>query len=75
MRLIAIDGDRGTVELSGVRRVVHAGFVPGLARGDYVLVHAGFVIERCDPVQAEADLELFGVLGLAMAERPDEEQR
>lgn len=62
MRLIALEGERGTVELSGVRRVVNTGFVPGLAPGDYVLVHAGFVIERCDPAQAERDLALFGLL-------------
>lgn len=62
MRLVERDGERGVVELSGVRRQVHLGFVPDLALGDYVLVHAGFVIERLDPERAEEDLKLLSIL-------------
>ncbi len=62
MRLVERDGDRGTVELSGVRREVHLGFVPDLALGDYVLVHAGFVIEKLDTERAEEDLRLLSIL-------------
>lgn len=62
MRLVERDGERGVVELSGVRRQVHLGFVPDLALGDYVLVHAGFVIERLDPERAAEDLKLLSIL-------------
>lgn len=62
MRLVERDGERGIVELSGVRRQVHLGFVPDLALGDYVLVHAGFVIEKLDPERAEEDLKLLSIL-------------
>jgi hydrogenase expression/formation protein HypC len=60
MRLLEKLGDDfGVVELSGVRRKVHLGFVGDLTPGDYVLVHAGFVIEKLDPERAEADLKLL----------------
>lgn len=62
MKLVERRDDLGVVELSGVRREVHLGFVPDLAIGDYVLVHAGFVIERLQPEQAEEDLRLLSRL-------------
>jgi hydrogenase expression/formation protein HypC len=62
MRLVEREEERGIVELGGVRREVHLGFVPDLAIGDYVLVHAGFVIERLQPEQAEEDLRLLASL-------------
>jgi len=49
----------GVVELEGVRRRVHLGFVDGVQIGDYVLVHAGCAVERLDPRQAEEDLALL----------------
>lgn len=51
--------DLGVVELSGVRREVHIGLVDDIEPGDYVLVHAGFVIEKLDPERAQADLKLL----------------
>jgi hydrogenase expression/formation protein HypC len=62
MRLVERKDDLGVVELAGVRREVHLGFVPDLQIGDYVLVHAGFVIERLQPEQAEEDLRLLSRL-------------
>jgi hydrogenase expression/formation protein HypC len=62
MRLVERKDELGVVELGGVRREVHLGFVTDLAIGDYVLVHAGFVIERLQPEQAEEDLRLLSQL-------------
>jgi len=63
MRFVERRADEvGIVELSGVRREVHLGFVENLEPGDYVLVHAGFVIEKLDPERAEADLRLLNEL-------------
>lgn len=59
MRLVEIRGETGIVELEGVRREVHLGFVPDIGVGEYVLVHAGFIIERLSREDAEADLQLF----------------
>ena len=37
---------RGTVDFGGVRREVCLAFVPEAALGDYVLVHAGFALNK-----------------------------
>ena len=62
MRLVERTDDLGIVELGGVRREVHLGFVSDLAIGDYVLVHAGFVIEKLQPEQAQEDLRMLARL-------------
>ncbi|MBM3286393.1 MAG: HypC/HybG/HupF family hydrogenase formation chaperone [Candidatus Eisenbacteria bacterium] len=59
MRLIERSGEFGIVDLRGVRREVHLGFVPDIEIGDYVLVHAGFVIEKLQRERAEEDLRLL----------------
>ncbi|MDM7915932.1 MAG: HypC/HybG/HupF family hydrogenase formation chaperone [Candidatus Eisenbacteria bacterium] len=68
MRLVSVEGERGIVELSGVRREVHLGFVPDLSTGDFVLVHAGFVIEKLEPERAEENLALLRELLLCEGE-------
>ncbi len=60
MRFLERKSDEiGIVELSGVTREVHLGFIDDLNPGDYVLIHAGFAIEKLDPARAEADLALL----------------
>jgi len=59
MRLVEICGNLGTVELEGVRRTVSLDLLEGPAVGDYVIVHAGFAIERLDPGEARKTLDLF----------------
>lgn len=59
------DGDSdGTFDSSsyikqGVRRQVNLSYVPEVAIGDYVIVHAGFAISQLDQEEAEATLALF----------------
>jgi hydrogenase expression/formation protein HypC len=63
MRLVERKNDSvGIVELSGVRREVHLGFIEDLKVGDYVLIHAGFAIEKLTAERAEADLKLLNDL-------------
>jgi hydrogenase expression/formation protein HypC len=62
MRVVELDLPMGTVELEGIRRRVHLGFIDEVALGDYVLVHAGCAVERLRPEQAEEDLELLRTL-------------
>lgn len=59
MKLVEVSGNLGTVELEGVRRTVSLDLLEGAAPGDYVIVHAGFAIERLDPEEARKTLELF----------------
>ncbi len=61
----------GIVELSGITREVHLGFIDDLEPGDFVLIHAGFAIEKLDRARAEADLALLREL---YDESPREEE-
>lgn len=54
-RLVAFHPDlEGTVDLHGNRVRVNTMLVPEARVGDWVLIHAGFAIQRLDPQEAEA---------------------
>ena len=46
LQITEISGNVGLCERDGVRRAVHLDFIKDPKPGDYVLVHAGFAIER-----------------------------
>ena len=62
LKLIEITGCDAVGEALGMRRAVRVDFIPDPKIGDYVMVHAGFAIERLSEVQAEEDLESWGEL-------------
>jgi hydrogenase expression/formation protein HypC len=64
MKLIAIEGELGTVEASGVEREIGLALLEHPRIGDYVLVHAGYAIEQIDPEEAQATLALLREAGL-----------
>lgn len=68
LKLIEIDGNSGVGERSGITREVRLDFIDNPRLGDYVIVHAGFAIERLDPEQAALDLEAYDELDEALAE-------
>ena len=53
------DLDMATVDFGGTSRVASIDLVPDVSVGDYVLVHAGFVINRLDEDDALETLKLF----------------
>ncbi len=61
-RLIEINGKDATGEALGMRRSIRVDFIPDPKPGDYVMVHAGFAIERLAEQQALEDLESWGEL-------------
>ena len=58
-RIIAIEGEMGQVSVGGV--VFRAGLqmVEGVKVGDYVLLHAGFAIEKMKEEEAMETLRLL----------------
>ena len=58
MKIVKREGDRGVAELEGVTREVALHFVDAQV-GDYVLIHAGFAIQKVDEESALETLELF----------------
>jgi len=59
MKIIKVDGDEGTVEIDGVKRSVNISLLENVNKGDYVIVHAGFAIERLDPDYAKEVEEIW----------------
>ena len=57
LKIIEIHGPEGIGERGGLRRAVRLDFIPEPKVGDYVIVHAGFAIERLREEQAVQDLE------------------
>ena len=46
-------------EVDGVRREASLMMIDEVAVGDFVLIHAGFAIEKIDPGEAEKTLDIF----------------
>lgn len=65
-RVVALQPEeQAIVELGGVRKSVSVALTPGVAAGDYVIVHVGHAIGVIDPVEAERSLALFAELAAA----------
>lgn len=52
-KIIEITDSLATVEIRGVRRQVSLMLLSGAKAGDYVLVHAGFAMQKIDQQAAE----------------------
>ncbi|ATW24623.1 HypC/HybG/HupF family hydrogenase formation chaperone [Candidatus Formimonas warabiya] len=48
-----------TVEVGGITREVSLMLLPETQVGDFVLMHAGFAIQRVEQEEAERTLEIF----------------
>ena len=61
MRVLETKGEEAVVELGGVRRTIHLALLSAedLQPGDYLIVHAGFAIQKLDKKEAEETLKLF----------------
>ncbi len=58
-QLIEINGSVAVGEALGMKREIRVDFIPEPKIGDYVIVHAGFAIERLGETQALEDLEAW----------------
>ena len=58
-QLIEINGSAAVGEALGMKREIRVDFIPEPKIGDYVIVHAGFAIERLGETQALEDLEAW----------------
>jgi hydrogenase expression/formation protein HypC len=66
-RIVGIDNLLATVDVQGARRDISLLLLPEEAQiGDYVLVHAGFAIQKVDEAAAQDALNLLKELAEAM---------
>ncbi len=54
-----LEDDLAIVEISGVRKEISLILLDDVKAGDFVLVHAGFAIEKVDPEEARKTLEVL----------------
>ena len=59
LKISEINGKEAVGEAMGMRRSMRVDFIPEPKIGDYVIVHAGFAIERLPEKQALEDLEAW----------------
>ena len=59
LKLVEINGNTAIGEAMGMRREIRVDFIDNPQPGDYVIVHAGFAIERLPKEQALEDLEAW----------------
>ncbi len=59
MQVKSIAGETAVCEIDGVKREASLMLVEDVLVGDFVLIHAGFAMEKLDPDEAEATLSLF----------------
>ena len=59
LQLIEINGSTAVGEAMGMRREIRVDFIDKPQVGDYVIVHAGFAIERLPEQQALEDLDAW----------------
>lgn len=58
-----IAGDHAVINLGGVRKEVSLALVENIAMGDYVIVHAGYVLQKLDQEEAAHTLAMFAEMG------------
>jgi len=59
MEIVKIDGDTGLARAEGLQREVNLQFLKGVKKGDYVIIHAGYAIEKMDREKAHETLDLY----------------
>lgn len=64
-RVIEISEGAGRVDLAGVVREVSFALLPDVRVGDYVLLHAGYALQKVDEAEAEETIRLLAQLAEA----------
>ena len=59
MKIKAIKGAFAEVEAGRLTRTINIQMLPRVKVSDYVIIHAGFAIERIDPDRAKETLRLI----------------
>ncbi len=64
MKVIKIDGDEGVVESGGLRKRANFSLMKHARPGDYILLHAGFAIEKIKVGEARKTLRALRRAGI-----------
>ena len=70
MKILETDGFSARVEVEGTSTDANVSLIENPCIGDYVIIHAGFAIERLDEAEAKKRIALFNELGLTETALP-----
>mgnify|MGYP003394718178 CR=1 FL=1 len=59
MKIKKIEGEFAKVEAGRLIRTINIQMLPDAKEGDYVMVHAGFALEKIDPQKAKETLKII----------------
>ena len=59
MKVLEVTGKTCVAEAGGLRRTANVAFLKSVKKGDYILIHAGFAIEKMKPGEAQKTLALL----------------
>lgn len=63
MKVIKVDGDEGVVASGGLRKKANFSLMKSAKPGDYILLHAGFAIEKIKENEALKTLRALKSIG------------
>ena len=58
MKIKKVECEFAQAETGGLTRIINIQLLPQITVGEYVIVHAGFAIEKLDPKKAKETLRL-----------------
>lgn len=58
-KIISINGNIATIELSGIKKEVSLDLLSETEVGEYVLVHAGYALQKVSEEKAKFTIEFF----------------
>ncbi|HTY08778.1 MAG TPA: HypC/HybG/HupF family hydrogenase formation chaperone [Candidatus Edwardsbacteria bacterium] len=65
-KIESITDGRADVDIRGLKKRIGLALLPGAQVGDFVLLHAGFAIQRIDPAEAEETYRLLEQTGITV---------
>jgi len=71
MRVKSVKGDEAIVEVSGVEYKANIQLLDDVKIGDYLIVHAGFAIEKLDEEEASKSLDAWAEVIATLGKRND----
>jgi hydrogenase expression/formation protein HypC len=65
-KIVQVESNRAKAEVGGLLREISIDLCPEVAVGEYVLIHAGFAIQKLDEKEAKETLDLLKQLVLPL---------
>ena len=58
-KIVSVKGDKATADFDGIEKEINVSLVAGAKKGDYVIVHAGFAIQKLSKQSAMEVFKLY----------------